>query len=185
MSGGRIRLGAVLAGALVVALALWIFLARDDDEPARPRSAARTAPATLPRLDERGLIRLARSLDTHMYWIGPRAGSAYELTTTPAGRTFVRYLPAGVDAGDPRPNFLTVATYPLGTSALSALRRAAREPGAQRVELPGGALMVTNSASPTSAFFARPGWKFEVEVYHPKAGEAMRIVLTGAVREIR
>jgi hypothetical protein len=184
MSGGQIRVGAVLAGALVVALVLWIVLS-DGDEGGQPNTSPQAATATGPRLDERALVRRTRSLDPRPYWVGPLDGHAYELTTTPAGRTFVRYLPADVNPGDPRPDFLTVATYPLGTSALAALRRAGRETGAQTVELPGGALVVTNPARPTSAHYARRGWQFEVEVYHPSPGEAMRLVLSEAVQEIR
>jgi hypothetical protein len=180
MGGPRIRLGAVLAGAVVVVLVLWIVLDGDDD--AKRPSAAQSAQ---PRLDRAALVERARTLRTRPYWVGPLGRSGYELTTTPAGRTFVRYLPAGVAAGDRRPDFLTVATYPLGTSAITALRRAGRERGAHSVKLPGGALMITDPASPQSAFYARPGWKFEVEVYHPTPGEAMRLVLSQAVQELR
>jgi hypothetical protein len=184
MTESRIRLGAVLAGALVVALALWILLP-DDDEPEQPNPTPQARTGSSERLDERELVERARSLETRPYWVGPRKGYGYELTTTPAGHTFVRYLPAGVNSGDPRPDFLTVGTYPLGASARAALRRAGREKGAQTVELPGGALFVTSPAYPRSAYYAREGWRFEVEVYHPTPGEAMRLVLTKAVREVR
>ena len=184
MTHREIRIGAVLAGALVVALTLWILLS-DGDEPAQPSPPSPATTATAQRLDRDALVGRARSLDTRSYWVGPQKGSAYEFTTTPAGRTFVRYLPPGVNAGDPRPDFLTVATYPLGANAVAALRRAGREPGVQSVQLPEGALAITNPANPTSAFYARPGWKTEVEVYHPTPGEAMRLVLSEAVREIR
>ena len=108
-------------------------------------------------------------------------------TRKSASKPANRPVGAAVSAspGDPRPDFLTVATYPLGTNALTALRKAGREDGAQTVELPGGSLMVTKPAHPTSAYYVRPGWRFEVEVYHPTAGEAMRLVLTEAVQEIR
>lgn len=184
MTGSKLRVGAVLAGALVVALAVWILLP-DDDEPEQPNPPPQAATGSGERLDERALVERARSLEPRAYWVGPRKGYGYELTTTPAGRTFVRYLPAGVDAGDPRPDFLTVGTYPLGTNARAALRRAGRKRGAQTVELPGGALFVTNPAHPRSAYYAREGWRFEVEVYHPTPGEAMRLVLSKAVREVR
>jgi hypothetical protein len=176
---------AVLVAALLVALALWILLRDGDEEDERSNAASQATTATGPRLDQRALVDRAGSLDRPTYWVGPRDGHAYEFTTTPAGRTFVRYLPAGVEPGDPRPDFLTVATYPLGADALAALRRAGRETGAQTVELPGGALMVTDPAHDTSAYYARRGWRSEVEVYHPTPGEAMRLVLSKAVREIR
>jgi hypothetical protein len=183
MGGRQIRVGAVIAAALVLALVAWIVL-DDGDDRDRARRGSQAAAAT-PRLDERALVERARRLGTRPYWVGPLGRSGYELTTTPAGRTFVRYLPAGVEPGDRRPDFLTVATYPLGASATAALRRAGRERGARSVRLPGGALMVTDVANPRSAFYARPGWTFEVEVYHPTPGEATRLVLSEAVKEIR
>ena len=45
------------------------------------------------------LERFARSLDYPMYWAGPKSGFSYELTAA-NGRAWVRYLPAGVSAGD-------------------------------------------------------------------------------------
>lgn len=183
MTGRQIRVGAVLAGALVVALALWILLA-DDDEPDQRNATPQAVTSAADLLDERKLVERTGSLEPRPYWVGAREGRAYELTVTPAGRTFVRYLPAGVNPGDPRPDFLTVATYPVGTNALAALRRAGRKEGAETVDLPDGALLVTNPASPKSAYYARPGWRFEVEVYHPTPGEAMRLVLSKAVREV-
>ena len=44
---------------------------------------------------------------------------------TGSGRVFVRYLPQGVSAGDPRAGFVTVGTYP-DASAYANLERAAR-----------------------------------------------------------
>jgi hypothetical protein len=181
MTRGQVRLGAVLATTLVLAVGLWLALTGGNGPPSR--APARSKAAAEPRLSQGGLIERAQSSGVHVYWVGPRAGSGYELTTTPAGRAFVRYLPRGVDAGDPRPNFLTVGTYPL-SSGVSALRRAGRTKGAQVIKLPRGALVYVNREKPTSAYLARPGWHYEVEVFHPTPGEAMRLVLVGDVRQI-
>ena len=86
MSGGQIRLGAVLAGALVVAVGLWIVLS-DDDQQAQPNAAPPVASGSAQRLDERALIDRAGSLETRPYWVGPREGHGYELTTTRAARS--------------------------------------------------------------------------------------------------
>jgi hypothetical protein len=182
MAGGQVRLAATLAIALGVALAVWLLVS-DGDEPSTPTEAPSPTAVDGPRLSEGGLVERAQSTGTPVYWVGPRDGVGYELTTTPAGRTFVRYLPEGVNPGDPRPDFLSVATYPL-PSGLSALRRAGRESGGQTVRLPGGTLVFSNREEPTSAYLARPGWEYQVEVYHPKPGEALRIVLAGDVEEV-
>jgi hypothetical protein len=176
MTGSQARVGALVVVALVLALGLWLRFADGDEEPGSASAG--------PRLSQDALIDRAQSSGATVYWIGPRDGVGYEFTTTPRGRAFVRYLPQGVDAGDPRPNFLTVATYPV-SNGVSALRRAGRGEGAQLIELPSDALVYANREQPTSAYLARPGWRYEVEVYHPEPGEAMRLVLTGQVRQIR
>jgi hypothetical protein len=173
MFGGQGRLAAVAAAALVIALGLLFLLTRKDDAPA-PSAA---------RLSEGRLIDRANASHARVYWVGPRDEIAYELTITPSGRAYVRYLPRGVTAGDPRPDFLTVGTYPL-PAGVSALRRAGRASGAELIRLPGGALAYTSRQRPTSAYLARPGWKYQVEVYDPKPGEAMRLVLAGNVKQV-
>jgi hypothetical protein len=178
MSSGQARLAAVVAAALVVALGFWLLLDRDDKAASPPR--ARTVVSSL---SEGGLIDRAHASGAPVYWVGPRAGVAYELTMTPSGRAFVRYLPPGVGAGDPRPNFLTVATYPV-SEGVPALRRAGRGSGAELIRLPGGALAYTSHQRPTSAYLARPRWDYQVEIYDPRPGEAMRLVLAGDVKRI-
>jgi hypothetical protein len=62
-------------------------------------------PDDVPTIVSQGqLERFAGTLDYPVYWAGPKPGYSYELTAA-HGRVWVRYLPAGVKAGDPRPNF--------------------------------------------------------------------------------
>jgi hypothetical protein len=182
MTAGQVRVAAVLAAALVLALGLWLLLAHNDKSPRSARVPSPSATAGQ-RLSEGGLIDHAHASGAHVYWVGPRDGVGYEFTVTQTGRAFVRYLPRGVTPGDPRPNFLTVATYPLSTG-VSALRRAGQKSGTQLVQLPRGALVYTSRQRPTSAYLARPGWDYQVEVYDPKPGEAMRLVLAGDVKQV-
>src|SRR5262249_55828399 len=46
-----------------------------------------------------------------IYWAGPRKGFHYEFWHLTGDRIYVRYLPRRVHVGDPRANFLIVATY--------------------------------------------------------------------------
>ena len=81
------------------------------------------------------LKALAARLGHPIYWAGPRAGYTYELTQTPSGKVYIRYLPSGTKVGDPRPRFLTVATYPFpGAYAAVAKRRRAQPGSASRME---------------------------------------------------
>ena len=55
-----------------------------------------------------------------MYWAGPIAGMSYELTKLKDGRIYVRYLPDGVELGDPRRR---AASEELGASEQPSVRR--------------------------------------------------------------
>jgi hypothetical protein len=178
---GRMRLGALVAVGLAVAFLVWLLLSADDGAETPEGSGGAGAPRALSAAE---LAATARSTERPVYWAGPRAGVRYELTLTPTGRAFVRYLPPGVEAGDPRPDFLTVATYPLA-DALSAVRRAASRPGMRSERLPGGGLVVTARGGSTSAFFAEPDANAQVEVYAPTPGEALGLVLGDVIKPVR
>jgi hypothetical protein len=123
------------------------------------------------------LEALADFLQLPVHWAGPRRGFRYELTTTPKGRVYIRYLPRGVRLGDPRATFLSIGTYPQ-RDALATVRAAAKRPGAVTAELRGGALAVYDRNRPTSVFVASPGADYQVEVYHPDANRALRLVVS-------
>jgi hypothetical protein len=130
------------------------------------------------------LIAHAQRLHTPVYWVGPRGNDGYEFDATSGGRTYVRYLPRGVRAGDPRPDFLTVGTYKL-RHPMADLRKAARERGAETVRLPHGAVAFMDRYRPAHAFIVGRTWDAQVEVYDPKPGKAMELVLKGDVQPIR
>jgi hypothetical protein len=127
------------------------------------------------------LAQLAKSVDHPVYWAGPQEGFSYELTSTRDGRFFVRYLPKGVAAGDPRPNFLVVGTYSRAGS-FGALQRAANKNGS--VELPNKGLMV-ESAKPQSVYIGYPGAKYQIEVFSPVSDLARKLVLKGTIVPIQ
>ena len=104
MMTGRARLlAAVACVALIAAIASAILLTRESDVPQ----------AGVPvEMSVGDLRETAAKTDRPIYWAGTRPGTRFELTRTRRGKSFVRYLPGGVEAGDKRPAFLTVATYP-------------------------------------------------------------------------
>jgi hypothetical protein len=118
-----------------------------------------------------------------VYWAGTREDHSYELTKTSDGRVYVRYLPSGVEAGDARPEFLTVGTYPR-PNAYSELRRAAKAPGATSRRIAQGGLAVLSRGS-SSVYFGYPDAAYQVEVYAPNPGAARELVLGGKVVPIR
>jgi hypothetical protein len=165
----------VLSVALVAAVALWIF--RDDDSSSS--TAGEPDVVTIAELSN-----FAAAQGTPVYWLGERGDETYELTDSPSGRVYVRYLPEGTEAGDERANFVTVATYP-SENGVAELRKAARtESGAKLSKTDDGAVLLIDAGSPDNAHLAYPGANLQVEVYSPVPGEALRLAARGAVRPV-
>jgi hypothetical protein len=163
-----------VAVAVAAAAVAWLVFRSGG---ATAVSAASGVPALVSRAQ---LERLAASVDHPVYWAGPRRGFRYELTVTTPGRIFVRYLPDGVAAGDPRPNFLTVGTYP-GARSFAGLKRAANREGATWVGLDHGGLVVFAARSSNSVYLGYRGERYQVEVFAPSGDTARKLVLGGAI----
>ncbi len=125
------------------------------------------------------LRALARS-EPGIYWAGPRAGTTYEVTHTPGGRTFVRYLTDGAKVGDPNADFLVIATYPQ-QGALLQVEVAGNRSGVVKLELEGGGLAVYDPSRPTSVYVGFPDVDSQIEVYSPRKGEARSLVVRGKI----
>jgi hypothetical protein len=171
----RLALGVVLAVAVAIALIGW-NASRSGDDAVRPATGTQS-------VSEGKLRELASSAAQPVYWAGPRAGHTYEVTRTSNGRVFVRYLPDGVEVGDPRPQFLTVATYPQ-KSAFADLERASKAAGAASRKLPNGGLALYRPGS-SSVYFGYPGGSYQVEVFAPSPTTARSLVLNGQVVPVR
>jgi hypothetical protein len=165
----------ILGLAFLAAAGLVVWLLVGNHAQAAPTGEGPTL------VSRAQLAQLARSADHPVYWAGPRQGFSYELTSTRDGRFFVRYLPKGVAAGDPRANFLVVGTYS-GTGSFGALKRAANRNGS--VELPNKGLMV-ESTTRRSAYIGYPGAKYQIEVFSPVSDLARKLVLEGTIVTIR
>jgi hypothetical protein len=178
----------VLAGAVVAG----ILVATSGSSSHKPTAGSPSTNAARPSATVNGttvqavsvseLRALPTALGHPVYWAGPRAGTTYELTRSPDGRVYVRYLSGGARVGSPLPDFLTVGTYVV-PNAETAVRAAAAQPGAVRVPVPGG-VGFYNSARPTSVYFAYPGSNVQVETYDPSAAVARQFVETGAITPV-
>jgi hypothetical protein len=168
----------VLGVGIAVSAFVASWLLASGESNATPIAGGRPAIVSQTQLE-----RFAATLDYPVYWAGPKPGFSYELTAG-RGRVWVRYLPAGVKAGDPRPNFLVVGTYKQPNS-FAGLRRAAKQPDAESERISDGGLLVFNSARPTSVYFSYPGVKYQVEVYEPSAEAARALVTAGKATPVR
>jgi len=173
-----LQLAAMAVAALVAALVVgWLLLRGGGASNHLP---AGNTPALVTKAQ---LTEFARSNDQPVYWAGPRADWAYELTVTDGGRVYVRYLPRGAKAGDPRSSFLTVGTYP-GEDAYPNLKKVSTGPAVHSNLLPDGGLLVAPKSLPKSVYLAYPKRDYQVEVYDVTAGAARRLALNGLITRV-
>lgn len=179
---------AVVLAAVVAAGILVATSGSSSPKPAVISTASSSAPptassgTTVEAVSVGTLTTLPTTLGHSVYWAGPRAGTTYELTRSPDGRVYVRYLTGGAKVGSPLPDFLTVGTYVV-PNAEAAVHAAAAQPGAVKVSVPGG-VGFYNRARPTSVYFAYANSAVQVETYDPSAAIARRLVETGAIKPI-
>jgi hypothetical protein len=177
-----IVVAAIVVGAILLATSGSSSPTSTASSAATPSQAGAASGATVQAISLAGLRALPASLGHPVYWAGPRAGTTYELTKTPDGRVYVRYLTGGARVGSPLPNFLTIGTYVVPNAA-AAVRTAAAQAGAIRVPVSGG-FGFYNRARPTSVYFAYPGSNVQVETYDPSAAVARQLVETGAIKPV-
>jgi hypothetical protein len=172
--------GAVVAAAItVVIVALVAFGGGDDDKPAAPAQVV-NPPDPVSAAE---LASLSESLGQPVYWAGRQGGSKeYELTRQGNERITVRYPAAA--GGDAAQGSLTVGTYRLD-DASDAIRRAADGATAKLYRLPRGGLAVSDTSRPTNVYLAYPKQPYQVEVFDPKPGRALKLVLRGRVKPVR
>lgn len=172
----------LLLGVAVVLAAVLVgwLLVRSDNAPPTPTFLS-TGPALVSAAQ---LERASAALGSPIYWAGPRNGYSYELTVTSSGRVYLRYLPKGVKAGDPRANFLTVGTY-RGDDAYADLQLASTGKTVHSARLPGGGLMVAPKQLPKSVYLAFSGSPYQVEIYDPAAGHSQTLATNGSITKVR
>jgi hypothetical protein len=168
-----VRIAATAGLALAVGLLTWLLVTRGDDDS----STTPTATGTALTGDE--LKDFAGSLNQPVYWAGPNRADRYEVTQTPDGRVYVRYLPAGAEVGA-QGSYLTVATYP-HQNAFAATRAVARN--AIPVDVRAGVAFYT-AENPGNVYLAFPGLRYQIEVFHPRPSLARRLVAQGRIRPV-
>lgn len=184
---------AVVLAAVVVGLVIGASLERTNSSsdstttqapaPSRP-STATPQTGIVTRASTGSLSALSKALGRPVYWSGPRPRFTYELTlASNAQRIYLRYLPAGVPLGSPRPDYLSIGTYTI-RGAAAALHARAAEPGGVSLKLPHGGVGYYSTAKPTSVYIAFPGADEQIEVYDPSPAVALRTAESGIVRPV-
>jgi hypothetical protein len=195
-SGQTVRLGAIVALAVAVGVVVWVLVGRSDDSDSGQPAVTATAPlattpapsqpqaASRPTLESVAQLRAAAAASAvPLYWAGPRAGTRLEFSQVPGVTSFVRYLPKGTPAGALQP-FLTVATY-ARPNGFTEIQAAAKNPKAETIDLADGGLAVYDPSVPTNVHLAYPDDAYQIEVFSPDAGVALRLVSNGKIRPVR
>jgi hypothetical protein len=136
---------------------------------------------TSPHLVDVAALRgLELRLGHEVYWAGERPPARLELKEEAEGSVYLRYLPPGVEAGDPEQRYLTIGTYPVA-DAVGALRRAGAKSGERLQRLSDGGFVLPNAESAGSAYLAYSHTDLQIEVYDPTPGESLRLIRSGAI----
>jgi hypothetical protein len=175
---GRVRLGAVIAIALLIGFGVWLAVRHESASSHSPLPAQAAAVAVSPA----GLKTLADAVGQPIYWAGPKPGFTYEMTKTADNRVWIRYLPVGTKLGSSSP-YLTIGTYPLQDAYALTLRRA-RQSGSVRLKISGKGIAFYGASAPTNVYLAYPGSNYQVEVYDPSGSTARELVRSGAIAAV-
>ncbi len=167
----RTYIALALVGLAAVMLVVWLVSGDDDSSEGDSGEAEVVSVDSLRDIVSGGPI---------VYWAGEKQETEIELSQPEAGRTYVRYLTDGAEAGDPRAGFLTVGTY-VQADPVAALRRQGREPGGVLSSAPGDATVYFSRNQPHSVYLAYPGVDVEIEVYDPSFVRALQLVKSGQI----
>jgi hypothetical protein len=174
------RWAAILASAATAALGLGTAACggSSSSSSSTPTTGQRATPVAVTVSQLRAI---AKNAGHPLYWIGPAPpGATLELTTIADGRSYLRYLPQGVQVGTAQ-RFLTIGTYTQPVVALPSVRAAAAKRHALTRALPGGGLAVQYPNIRQSVYLAFPGAHYLVEVFDPSPAKALRLATTGKV----
>lgn len=179
---GLFRLVAVLVAIPVIAIGVWSIGGCGGGNDSTSSSSGSTISAEI--VDAEALKEQSEDEEMPIYWAGEQAGAELELSVPEEGRTYVRYLTNGAQAGDPQPNFLTVGTYAFA-EPIPALEELADKPGGVQRHVPGGGIAYFNRNGPNSVYVAYPGQEVQIEVFDPDPKRAKELVTTGAIVPIK
>lgn len=171
-------IGVALAAVAALAAGLTLLLNGETDA-----DSVESKPGTPVTVAVDDLREFARSADGLVYWAGELPGTELELTRTSRNKVFVRYLSGDAAAGDPRPAFATISTYPYDR-AYEITAKSGKGKGMVSRNAPDGGIAVWRKSRPTSVYLAYPGSDRLIEAFDPDAKRARTLVLSGRVSPI-
>jgi len=137
----------------------------------------------VPKVASVSQLQQLSSESSPVYWAGPPKRGRLEVTRAEQGAVYVRYLPPGVEVGDPTARFTTIATYPV-PDAYAGLVRDLKTAGALALKPHGGGVGLWRRSTPTSAYLAYPRVDALVEVYDRRPRRARKLARSGEIRRV-
>lgn len=167
-----------LLALIIVGVLVWLIFIQGDDSKESTEATKTVASYSASELP--GAVSSVRS---PVYWLGPEAGSQYELTLITDGRSYVRYVPEGTP-DESEETFRTVGTYAF-QNPVSELEKLGKQSGNHTFDVPGGGIGMAPGSSPQHVYVAFPGQKVEIEVFDPRPGSAEKSVKSGELEPVR
>jgi hypothetical protein len=157
-------------------------IAHDMVQPVSPTAPGALTASSITAASVAMLKALPADLGHPVYWEGAKPGVKYELTLTPTGGVFVRYLPLSATVGA-NVRYPFVASFPV-PNAFATTSRVAARPASIRIPIPGGGVAFYGRSLPTNVYVAFPGSKYQVELFDPSPARLRRVVSSGLVRPL-
>lgn len=182
-------MGAVIAVLLLLLFVVLLLVSRGrnqtpSSDQATPEPSISVTPVG-PKIVTADELRAVTAQVGHpVYWAGENPKKELELTVLQDSSVYVRYLPKGSAAGVDKPAFLTVGTY-RRSDAYALVQGGGNRPGATVVKDKGGALVTTEGAKATNAYFAYEGLPLLIEVFDPVPGQAFEMIQSGQVQLVQ
>lgn len=153
---------------------------------ATPTSTVAVNPGTSGQsaLTETELRSAVKTVGGSVYWVGSVSGALYTFNHSVAGQNFVRYLPSGKGLADVQQRYRVIATYP-DAKAYQTMKEAGKLPTGVGITNPDGSLIYYAKATPTHVYLAYKNLAFQIEIFDPTPGVALKLATTpGLIKKI-
>jgi hypothetical protein len=180
MNDNRPLLLTALGVVVIFIIIAFLFLRGGDDEQPTPAGPSSNFPQISVDdfqsdiVDANELREEVGDLDYPVYWAGADQNASYELTIV-EGNVFIRYLSDGAEAGDEKPDYLSVGTYPAADGVASLETLAAEDDSLELGKGDDGSTLLIDSDNPNSIYVAHEGGNYQIEVYSPDPEEAFTV----------
>jgi hypothetical protein len=151
-----------------------------------PTNATSANPTTSGQvaLTEAELQTAVKTLGGSIYWAGPMPNALYSLDHIASGQDLVRYLPNGEGLSDVEQNYRVIATYQ-DANAFETMQTAGKLDTGVSITNPDGSLIYYAKATPSHVYLAFKGLAFQIEIFDPTPGGALKLATTpGLIKAI-